>query len=409
MGWLFNRCTGRRPRLYGRTTTRSLLFLEACRPRIILCHKGQISFQPTLNDPLSPLWKVDNLCRNPPLVVLVPASQEAEPLDITVTLHPRAAQAQARVQSPLPHCGNETGAGAYGPPANHQPSPGRPPEPPSPSSIGSRSAAASPLGRGQGNGGGGGAPGAQHQQLAAKGLAATFPRTVGGFKGRARLKIHGGGKARLTRTGSAAGGRVAPTTPPAPDMRHVASWDGTENLATSVPTGWGKPWAEEKGDAVASPTAVKREKAGFVGTTATGGGGAEGVGGGGGIFASLSLSRRRSVHAMAGRSGGDGLNRKPRHVPAALSARERVGGSGKGRRAGVVRGGLSSAPPVAQASYKMFFGDTDDGGEESGSSHDEDDDPLLRRSFIRVACTARTSYKLFSSDPQVCWQWCRLR
>lgn len=186
--------------------------------------------------------------------------------------------------------------------------------------------------------------------------------------------------------------------PPPPDMRHVASWDGAENLAVKLPTKLCWPGAEGKGDAFASPTAVKRET-GFAGTAASCGGGAEGVGGGG-IFGSLSLSRRRSGDTTAGRSGGDRLKRKPRNVPAALSAREKDG-SGTGRRAEVVRGGISSAPAAAKASYKMFFGDTDDGGEESDSSCDEDEDPLLRRSYIRVACTARTSYKLFSSDPQV--------
>lgn len=90
------------------------------------------------------------------------------------------------------------------------------------------------------------------------------------------------------------------------------------------------------------------------------------------------------------------------NVPAAAPSAREKGAGDKGRKAGVARGaGLNSEPTEAQPSYKMFFGDTDDGGEESGSSDDDEDGLRPRRSFIRVSCTARTSYKLFSSDPQV--------
>ena len=399
---------------------------------------------------LSAVCKVDNLCRNPPLVVLVPASQEAEPLDITVTLHPRAAQAQppskaptppAPTPTPPPPCRNEKRGEAYGSSPSHPPSssPGGPLEPPSPSSLGTNSAAASPHGGGRGPEGGrsGGAacegtgvspiasPGAgesrgdggsseARQQLAGKGLASTAPLSVerDGVKRRGAFKIPGGGKTRLSRSGSVT---PAKTTPPpaAAVTRHIASWDGSQDVlpvALASP-GQGRPsrkpgdkrGGDGDGEARASPTGNRGRGASGAGEDGGGGGGGEGGGGGGGgggIFASL--SRRRSDYAGGEGEGGDGLRTKPRNanVPAPLSARERDAGD-KGRKAGVMRGGLSSAPPDAQASYKMFFGDTDDGGEESGSSDDDEDGLRPRKSFIRVSCTARTSYKLFSSDPQV--------
>lgn len=366
--------------------------------------------------------QVDNLCRNPPLVVLVPASQEAEPLDITVTLHPRAAQMQAQghKQSPSRHYRHTIDGGAKGPQANSPPSPGELPEPPSPSSLGSGSAAASPsFGHRSSDvqrsppsarnserdftspgGGGDGDVKAQHQ-LAGKGWGRNGVQTGGGVKRRGRLKIPGGGRVTLTRTGSAAGGRVAPTTLPVPpDMRQAASWDGgTQSLAATAPAGLGRPWAEDEGEAVASPTGQRKPEQRLVSSRTYGADGRESSSAtGGGIFASL--ARRRSVDLAAGYSGSKvGLNSK-RSVASAMSAMGK-GDSGKGHQEGVVRGGLSSAPAAALASYKMFFGDTDDGGEESESSNDEEDGPLFRRSYIQVTCTARTSYKLFSSDPQV--------
>ncbi|CAM9351160.1 unnamed protein product, partial [Ectocarpus sp. 6 AP-2014] len=363
---------------------------------------------------------VDNLCRNPPLVVLVPASQEAEPLDITVTLHPRAAQVQTQghKQSPSRHYRHTIDGGTKGPQANSPPSPGELPEPPSPSSLGSGSAAASPSfghrssgvqrsppsarnsegGFTSPGGGGDGDTKAQHQP-ARKGGGWNGVQTGGGVKRRGRLKIPGSGRVTLTRTGSAVGGRVAPTTLPVPpDMRQAASWDGgTQSLAATAPAGLGRPWAEDEGEAVASPTGQR--KPGLVSSKIYGADGGEGSGAtGGGIFASL--ARRRSVDQAAGYSGSNvGLNSK-RSVPSAMSAIGQGDSGGKGHKEGGVRGGLSSAPAAALASYKMFFGDTDDGGEESESSNDEEDGPLFRTSYIQVTCTARTSYKLFSSDPQ---------
>ncbi|CAN0210030.1 unnamed protein product, partial [Ectocarpus sp. 8 AP-2014] len=363
---------------------------------------------------------VDNLCRNPPLVVLVPASQEAEPLDITVTLHPRAAQVQTQghKQSPSRHYRHTIDSGTKGPQANSPPSPGELPEPPSPSSLGSGSAAASPSFGHRSNGvqrsppsarnsegdftspggGGDGDTKAQHQPVG-KGGGRNGVQTGGRVKRRGRLKIPGSGRVILTRTGSAIGGRVAPPTPPVPpDMRQAASWDGgTQSLAATAPAGLGRPWAEDEGEAVASPTGQR--KPGLVSSKTYGADGGEGSGAtGGGIFASL--ARRRSVDQAAGYSGSNvGLNSK-RSVPSAMSANGQGDSSGKGHKEGGVRGGLSSAPAAALASYKMFFGDTDDGGEESGSSNDEEDGPPFRTSYIQVTCTARTSYKLFSSDPQ---------
>ncbi|CAM9378501.1 unnamed protein product [Ectocarpus fasciculatus] len=362
---------------------------------------------------------VDNLCRNPPLVVLVPASQEAEPLDITVTLHPRAAQVQAQghKQSPSRQYRQTIDGGAKSLQAKSPPSPGELPEPPSPSSLGSGSAAASPSfgHRGSGvqrsppsacnserdcasPGGGGDGDSKAQKQLVGKGGGRNGNQTGGGVKRRGRLKIPGSGRVTLTRAGSAIGGRVAPTTLPVPpDMRQAASWDGgTQSLAATAPAGLGRPWAEDEGEAVASPTGQR--KPGLVSSRTYGADGGEGGGAtGGGIFASL--ARRRSVDQAAGYSGSNVRLTSKRSVASAMSAMGK-GDSGKVQKEGVVRGGLSSAPAPALASYKMFFGDTDDGGEESGSSNDEEDGPLFRRSYIQVTCTARTSYKLFSSDPQ---------
>lgn len=393
---------------------------------------------------LSPVSKVDNLCRNPPLVVLVPASQEAEPLDITVTLHPRAAQALPHSKAPipvplplsrplpLPRCVDEKGSEVYGSgcgsPPNQSASPGRPLEPPSPSSLGINSAASSPSSRGQqggrpgsaacegtgsnaiaspgaGEGRGGNDPSDARQQVARAGFQIVEGEGEGEVvKRRGGLKIPGG-KVRVSR-----GGSVTPAKTPAPApasvARHFASCDGSRDVgsAASVSPRPGRPSLTitpgdkgREGEATASPTGERRGKTGVLGSTPTSRDGEDGTGGGG-IFASL--SRRRSGDAAAGRFGGDRLGTKPRNVPAVMSAREK-GASDKGRKTRVVRGGLSSAPDDTQASYKMFFGDTDDGGEETGSSDDDEDGAPPRKSFIRVSCTARTSYKLFSSDPQV--------
>eukprot|EP00752_Nemacystus_decipiens_P001235 g1234.t1 len=359
------------------------------------------------------LAQVDNLCRNPPLVVLVPASQEAEPLDIT-------------------------GSEAYGASPSHPASrsPGGPLEPPSPSSLGTNSAAVSPCARGahrgpeggrlgsdacgaagvdgvfgtdEGESGGDGGSSRARRQLAGKGegkgLVSTAPHSLerDGVKRRGAFKIPGGGKARLSRTGS--GTAVIKTPGQALVARHIASWDGSQDVPSAASPGSGPhsltpgdKGGEGEGEASASPTEDRGRGANGAPEDLGGGGG------GGGIFGSL--SRRRSGDASAKRAGGDGVsnsssnnNNRSRKIPAALSAREK-GAVDKGRKVGVARGGLSSAPADNHASYKMFFGDTDDGGDESGSSDDDDDGLRPRRSFIRVSCTARTSYKLFSSDPQ---------
>ncbi|CAM9377322.1 unnamed protein product, partial [Hapterophycus canaliculatus] len=372
---------------------------------------------------------VDNLCRNPPLVVLVPASQEAEPLDITVTLHQRAAQAklppQAQAWSPSPLSLGPTkmAAGASGSPVSTFASFARLLEPPSPSSLGSASPMTSPSfgarkssrpktatgGRsrdqpiapatagGAGGEGGGrrGASDAQHQ-LAEEGETKAAPPEGRGAKRRGRLKIRG--KAGLTRTGSATGERLTPTTPHGPDMRQVASWDGTQDMTAVMPMEL--PWAENKGGAVASSTAERGN--GLLGVGTRGRESGESGEGGGGLFASFSRRRSEQVDTKGLQCGGSKFNNTPRGVPAALSARESDAGVNRGST-GEMRGGLRSAPAAAAAapgSYKMFFGDTDDGGDESGSSNDEHCEALSRKSFIRVDCAARTSYKLFSSDPQ---------
>ena len=179
---------------------------------------------------------MDNLCRNPDLVVLVPASQEAEPLDIQVTLHPRAQE------QPLTSATDGTGltsatdgTGANCSPATH-PSPG-PPAPPSPSSIGGCSPPASPYDpRGSPLGGGGGkgtgvvsassggeTPLSGWRRRASPGSAKGAPETpqtpprtatstARGSKRRGRLKISAK-RPRASRPGGANGGRVARTAP----------------------------------------------------------------------------------------------------------------------------------------------------------------------------------------------------
>lgn len=362
----------------------------------------------------------------------MPASQEAEPLDITVTLHQRAAQAKLPPQaqpwspSPLALGHSKLGACSNGSPASTFASPSRLLDPPSPSSVRSASPAASPsfgarkgsrpktvtgaricdqpiasvgesgVGVGGWDGAGGGASEARHQLSQGRETWAALYGSRGG-KRRGRLKIRGGGKSRLRRAGSATGGRVTPSTPPVPDMRQIASWDGTQDMSALVPTDL--PWPEQKGGAVASSTAERGAGLVDAGTS-----GREGGEGGGGLFSSFARRRSGQADARGHQREGGTLSSKPQGgVPPALSARE-SGAGVKGGKAEEMRGGLRSAPAAvaaAPASYKMFFGDTDDGGDESGSSDDEDGGGLPRKSFIRVDCAARTSYKLFSSDPQV--------
>lgn len=320
--------------------------------------------------------KVDNLCRNPDLVVLVPASQEADPLDIQVTLHPR-------VQTPTTFTSDV--------PTNS-----------SPITIGDNSPIVSPHGvrdrepkRMSAKGAGAAAPSGGGATAATTGWRRrTSPSGIGGG-GKKQQSSSGGGsnggapgpkrrgrlslsatRSRLTRTGSTTGGRMGRASQ-APDQQSVSSWDDSQGILAPTTHG-GSP----------SP-AGERDPLNSSGRAA-----------GGGIFASL--SRRR---------GGDGCPRPQSGTGSSLSVTPTLppsvsGNDGLGRRgisgAEAEWRGASSAP--AQHTSRVFFAeDTDDGGEESESSNEDDgcDGPRSRRGFIKVSCTARTSYKLFSSDPQV--------
>lgn len=126
---------------------------------------------------------------------------------------------------------------------------------------------------------------------------------------------------------------------------------------------------------------------------------------GGGIFASL--TRRRSGEGQQqqpSNQSGDGAGAPATPSPSAvLSPPERSRGKGGGG-GGVGAGWLRPNSAATQAASKAFFGaGEDDAGHDSWSSTDEDEGnrPGGTQSYIRVTCTARTSYKLFSTNPQV--------
>lgn len=324
---------------------------------------------------------MDNLCRNPDLVVLVPASKEAEPLDIQVTLHPRA-----EAQTPPPFRGP---GGSYRSTAN--PRSPETPTPASPSSIGHGSPSGSPTSvryttsasprdsKGKVAGKSGSDEAGKHgwrgrtppagprdsseSQISRRAVAKSDEPVT---KRRGRLSLPAR-RPRVTRGGSAAGGRGARTVP-APDPSIFSSWDESRSF----------------------PTATTAEEA----TAATKDRCRRSISTGGGILASL--TRRRSGDPFQGARSRVG-SASPR-LAGPFSARERLGGRYGG---GLGWRGPSSAP--GKATSRVFFtGDTDD-GVQSGSSNEEDDGDgsSCPGSYIRVACTARTSYKLFSCDPQV--------
>lgn len=342
------------------------------------------------------------MCRNPDLVVLVPASQEAEPLDIQVTLH-LCEQVTTSSSSRADIKYDRSSA---------TPPPSEPQTPPSPSSPVAHSAFAINS-----------AVGPENAVLEpTKGesdpvVTTTSRDTVASafVSGRLRTPVVGSGpgstpqlqqstseggvgdgrgpkrrgrmalstrRPMLNRSGSASGGRMARPALTV-DPRSFSSLEGWQR--NSPKTG-GRPSVSRE----ASPSSGERDRWGK-------------PTGGVGIF--TSLGRRRSGDTPNGkRSRGGSSTSTPRTFPAALSARDtsasRYGGGGGG--GAEERHNISSAP--AQTTSRAFFGeDTDDGGQNSGSSYedDEEDELASRRSHIQVACTARTSYKLFSCDPQV--------
>lgn len=134
--------------------------------------------------------------------------------------------------------------------------------------------------------------------------------------------------------------------------------------------------------------------------------------GGGRIFTSLSrrrggdMSRRRDhrgrnpmmlqTYVSEGRSRDHGHAWTTSAIAGEVSGR--VGGGRKGRA--WMRPRRAPTPVTSNG----FFGEgaSDDGRGWSESSNDDGSDgPSSRKSYIQVGCNARTSYKLFSSDPQV--------
>lgn len=192
-----------------------------------------------------------------------------------------------------------------------------------------------------------------------------------GFKRRGRLKLSAK-RPRASRLGSANGGRVARTAPE-PDPQEISSMDDSSDLTAA--------------------------------TTPTPGGT---VGGrritGAGIFASLTRRRSGEGQQQPSNQLGDGAGAPATPSPSAvLSPPERSRGKGGGG-GGVGAGWLRPNSAVTQVASKAFFGaGEDDAGHDSWSSTDEDEGnrPGGTQSYIRVTCTARTSYKLFSTNPQV--------
>lgn len=314
---------------------------------------------------------MDNLCRNPDLVVLVPASQEAEPLEIQVTLHPRVP-----TPTPLPRRQEST---VYRPLAVPQ-SP-KLSTPTSPPSITAPLLQVSEAPRPED------AAGDHYRSI----VAGTEQQTsvgaeciVEGQQHTPELAESGTTAARLkrrdhlwlpfrrSRQQSNVGGRGS---------------SGRTRTAPVSNSPVSSPKAEEMAGAMREVPAFP-----VIGARLRRSGG----GGGSGMFASLTRRRGR-YRSWKERSSASTWRSVPL-VPVARDSSVDHGCPGKSQ----IRGGALA--PVRATSPPLFVEyTTDEGGQESGPSSEEDfgDGRPRRRSYIRVACTARTRYKLFSSDPQV--------
>lgn len=387
-------------------------------------------------------------------MVLVPASQEAEPLEIQVTLHPRPSP-----HTPFPLREDPFGSGSGAArSASAVPAAAIALTPPSPASGGEPSPLASPnsgydsLSPSKAEGrvggavaghrcrttpalaGGDGSGGSPAVLLDASGALSAEDAQVLAEPQRRGVRLTLPGKrrpGRMERTANAPG-RTQPVK--ISSHRRLLSYGGGSSkhsdyqfllsLAATAPPSAG--FSRAVSDPVEDRQTLGSESRsqgviadnGRTKVTVRGGGG--GGGGGGSIFASLTRRRSEDITCRgssdtghANDVGGKSTLRNPLTLsmtPASAREgfRDRGGGGGRngfGDGTAAEGGGfwrdVSSAP--TKSSSVLFFGeDTSDGGQGSDSSCEGDGDgPPSRKSYIRVACTARTSYKLFSSDPQV--------
>ena len=335
---------------------------------------------------------MDNLCRNPDLAVLVPASQEAEPLEIQVTLHPGAS-----VQAPPPP--RRGGAGDRLLASTGDP---EPTTPPSASSTGARSPLA-PVVTTPEDGGGGiavtkgrtassfGATSVEGDEEPPIGLGACCEEVSRSPKQRGRLSL----PPRRPRPLHATGCRVP--IAPAPPASPMSSSTTVYHNVPGNENNHGKAKARAASDQPVSPI-VERDR--FLCATSRG---AKSGGGGGGIL--QTLVRWRGVRAPTGGHSRE-ISSPPATPNMADDAPATLEGSKRDRGCiGNAQWQGTSSAPAGVATSRSFFGEdtTDEGGQGSDSSSDEsvEHGRLRRRSYIRVACKARTSYKVFSSDPQV--------
>lgn len=310
--------------------------------------------------------------------MLVPASQEAEPLDIEVTLHPRG---QARS-----HTSYMLSSDALA----------------SPSSVTcdelTPQASSAGMSFGETNGRRrkapliAEAPGPPHRTALGEIRPSLAPRL------RTRLMLSSR-RTRLKQTGSANSGRstsegCSPKTSHGPrgSFPSVQSGIRLENPLSAEHTSQ---------QTIGDGTKVHADSNGHNGSSFGGlGGTGENASN---VFSSN--SRCRSGDEVMG--ARQGQSESPLLVPSFVS----TSGRAKGARGQVARRGGDCSrrvdcarrnPRSLLTTSMAFFEGFSDDGDRSDSSEDEDDGekPPSHESYIKVACSARTSYKLFSNDPQ---------
>lgn len=297
--------------------------------------------------------------------MLVPASQEAEPLEIQVTLHPHVP-----TSTPLPR---RQESAIYRPLAVPQsPKLSTPASPPSSTDPLLQESQAPRPEDAAGNRYQSTVTGTKQQsssvgtECIAEGQQHTpeHAESAARLKRRDRLWL----PSRRSRQQSNVGGRGRIRTAPVPNS----------------PASWGESAGAVREGLASSAIGSARPRRS---------GGSDGSG----MFASLTRRRdgygswRQEANASTSRSMP--LNPLARESPVDRGC---PGGKYPIREGDLARVRATSPPLFVEYT-------TDEGGQESGSSSEDNfaDGRPRRKSYIRVACTARTCYKLFSSDPQV--------
>lgn len=309
--------------------------------------------------------QVDNLCRNPDLVVLVPASQEAEPLEIQVTLHP-----YVPTSTPLPRRREST---VYRPLVVPQ-SP-KLSTPASPPSITAPFLQVSQAPRPEDTAG-------NHYQGLVTGTEqqSSLVRTECIAEGQQHTPVHAESAAKLKRRDR--------LWLPSRRSRQQSNVGGGGRIRTApVPS------------SPASSVEIAGAAREGLSSSVIGGAGPRRSGGsnGSGMFASL--TRRSGGYRSWRQETSASTSRSTPHIP--IARESPVDHACPGGEYSIREGDISQVRATSPPLFVEYT--TDEGGQESGSSSEDDfaDGRLRRKSYIRVACTARTCYKLFSSDPQV--------